>query len=126
MMKRNQIFFVVVVVIATSCQAMRINSNPSNQPYVPAQAVEAVAVSVGPAATAQRTIPCPDNSNTTWIHPSEIAKDCLNAVGKTLVDQCQAKAVNAWDPSKTNSSISTVWETCCSLYQEVVTSLSTL
>ena len=55
----------------------------------------------------------------TWnfTKPSDFARNCLkNQMGKNIVDYCQQKALSDWDPVKMNTSTSTTWEMCCSLY----------
>lgn len=66
-----------------------------------------------------RTIDAPTASNQTWMHPSEIAKDCLNSEGKTMVEVCQSHAEQDYDPARINTTKSTTWETCCALYEEL-------
>lgn len=65
------------------------------------------------------TTPSMVDANMSFVKPSDFAKDCLNAMGASLVSKCQNQAQADWDPAKLNTSTETTWESCCSVFDEV-------
>ncbi|KAI2799828.1 hypothetical protein BLOT_014256 [Blomia tropicalis] len=64
------------------------------------------------------TTKLPQVNHAIWIHPNEYAKDCYNAQGKSMVQLCRNNAEKDNDPERLNRTLSTTWETCCTMYEE--------
>ena len=58
----------------------------------------------------------PDDKSWNVSHPSDVATNCINAMGQSIEDFCTNLANADWDPSKLNTSSVTDLENCCSLF----------
>ncbi|KAH9424469.1 hypothetical protein DERP_004654 [Dermatophagoides pteronyssinus] len=53
-----------------------------------------------------------------FVKPDDFAKYCMQGEND-LVKKCQQQALDDFSPEKQNTTITTLWESCCSLYEEI-------
>ena len=93
---------------------------PPNHPHPPIFRTFPPPIIRHPTLGPQMTTPSMVDANMSFVKPSDFAKDCLNAMGASLVSKCQNQAQADWDPAKLNTSTETTWESCCSVFDEVM------
>lgn len=60
-----------------------------------------------------------DMQSWNFTNPSDVAKDCFNSMGISIVSYCQNKSEADYDPVKMHTTTTTTWETCCALFDEL-------
>lgn len=77
------------------------------------------AVKRTPAPVLLTTPSLADDKSWNVSHPSDVANNCINAMGQSIEDFCTNRANTDWDPAKLNTSTTTDLENCCSLFDEM-------
>ena len=109
MISEKELLMLLVLMIVYSSFAMQLRPIP---PIHHVHSNTAYSIMTTPSSLV-------DAKSGNFTQPGLLAKDCLTSIETTLEKKCQNMAEQNWDPIKLNSTTTTTWETCCSLFEEL-------